>query len=244
MSSKPPASDVAQRLDEVLAAPAHMQLGELKVLTLRRQARHLFWSALILIVTCGAVPLYAGSFNEEWKNLAVLGGGALVVLLFVLVPFFRWLGRTTVVTTKRVIVRSGVLSRDRSEVPFTQIRELTVKRGLFQRIFGAGNIVLQSAGADPFVLINVPRVKGVAQSLQELVEWQYASQQFLAAQGGQGFGAPGYGTPGHGAPGYAGQGYGAPSYPYPSHPFPGNTYPGQGQAQANDGGSPVSFAQG
>lgn len=170
-----------QRLDEVLSAPAHMQLGELKVLTFRRQARRLFWSALILIATSAALPFFAGSFLEDWQNWAVLAGAALIFLLFVLIPFFRWLSRTTVVTTKRVIVRSGVFVRSRTELPFTQIREVTVKRGLLQRMFGAGSVVLQAAGADPLVLVNVPRVKKTAAALQELIEWQYASQQFLAA---------------------------------------------------------------
>lgn len=181
MISKPPAGDVVQRLDEVLSAPAHMQLGELKVLTFRRQARRLFWSALILIATSAALPFFAGSFLEDWQNWAVLAGAALIFLLFVLIPFFRWLSRTTVVTTKRVIVRSGVFVRSRTELPFTQIREVTVKRGLLQRMFGAGSVVLQAAGADPLVLVNVPRVKKTAAALQELIEWQYASQQFLAA---------------------------------------------------------------
>lgn len=177
------------RLDEALAGPAHLLTGEFRVLTFRRQARRLVWAALICIATAGAMPYYAGSFLEPWQNWAVLIGGALVLLLCVVGPYVSWLARTTTISTKRIIARSGVLTRHRTELPFAQIREVKLKRGPIQRLFGAGNIVLEAGGETPLVLSNVPRVKVVAQAIQELVEWQYASQQLLA----QGYGGPHYG---------------------------------------------------
>lgn len=182
MSSSRPTHDAAYKLDELLSQPASAQTGEYRVLTFRRHARHLLWSAVIFIALSGIIPFYAGTFIEPWQNWMVVGGGIAVAFVLVIVPFFTWLARTTTVSTRRIIMRSGVITRHRSELPLTQIRELKLKRGPIQRMFGAGDIVLQTEMSDPHVLKNVPRVKPIAQAIQELIEWQYASQQFAQQQ--------------------------------------------------------------
>lgn len=189
--------ETQHRLDALLSQPAGSHAGEYKVLKFRRHARHLVWCALIFIATSGAVAYFAGTFLEEWQNWAVLGGGALVVLLVVILPYLSWLGRTTTLTTRRIILRSGILTSHRTELPLAHIRELKLKRGPLQRLFGAGDIVLQSGVNDPVVLRNAPRVKLTARAIQELIEWHYASvqyaQPYASQQGsGQGFSGPSF----------------------------------------------------
>lgn len=190
MQSDEPRPHVTHRLDAILSQPAGSHAGEYKVVKFRRHARHLLWSALICIALAAAVPYFAGTFAEPWQNWAVYGGGGLALLLFVLMPYFGWLARTTTVSTRRIIIRSGVLTSHRSEIALTHIRELKLKRGPLQRMFGAGDIVLQTGSGDPVILTNVPKVKLTAQAIQELIEWHYSSQQFAQQQ------VPGYGFSG------------------------------------------------
>lgn len=190
MTSEATGEQAMHQLDAILSQPAGSHAGEYKVLRFRRHARHLVWPAVIAIVTAGAVPFFAWTFPEDWQDWAFFVGAAAVVIFLVLGPFFTWLARTTTVSTRRVIMRSGVLTRHRSEIQLGQIRELKLKRGPLQRIFGAGDIVLQSGSGDPQVLRNVPRVKLTAQALQALIEWHFSSQQF-AQQQQAGFGASG-----------------------------------------------------
>lgn len=162
-----------QRLAEVMANPVLAEQVELKVTRFRPHARHLFWSALIFIALAGAVPFYMNTFQEEWQNIAFLAGAALAGLLFVLAPFVSWLARTTTISTRRIIMRSGVFTQHRTEVHLAQVGEVRLKRGIIQRLFGAGNIVLQSTLGSQVILRNVPGVVGVAESLRELVHWQH-----------------------------------------------------------------------
>lgn len=166
--------DKHHRLAEVMANPDLAAQVEVKVMRFRPHARRLFWSAAILIALSGAVPYFTNSFPEEWQNWAFLAGAGGALVFFVLGPFVSWLARTTTITTRRVIVRSGVFTQHRTEVLLAQVAELKLKRGLFQRMWGAGNIILQSTHGSQVVLRNVPSIGVVSQALQELVQWQHS----------------------------------------------------------------------
>jgi uncharacterized membrane protein YdbT with pleckstrin-like domain len=56
--------------------------------------------------------------------------------------------RTThfVVTSDRLIVRSGVFSRRGREIPLERINDITFHQSLFERMLGSGDLVVESAG--------------------------------------------------------------------------------------------------
>jgi len=113
--------------------------------------------------------------------LAVAGGGRLQVVVAVLaalllsrltlVPFLRWLGTSYVVTTRRVAVRSGVLSRSGRDVPLSRINDLTFSHSLLERLLGCGTLVVESAGErGAVVLTAVPGVEQVQRTVHDLAE--------------------------------------------------------------------------
>jgi uncharacterized membrane protein YdbT with pleckstrin-like domain len=53
---------------------------------------------------------------------------------------------TLTVTNERVTIRTGILSKYTNEVYHTDIRNVQVRQGLFQRIFKAGSVGISSAG--------------------------------------------------------------------------------------------------
>ena len=94
------------------AVPA-AQPPERVVARVRRHARILILPAVLLILVAGATAYGIGIVPESWQVLAVLGGAVVVVLLGSFLPFLAWLTRRTTITTRRVIVRSGVAIRVR-----------------------------------------------------------------------------------------------------------------------------------
>jgi membrane protein YdbS with pleckstrin-like domain len=117
----------------------------------------------------------AVDFNPHWWYFAEVGaaGLGLIVLAFlvfsvdgdagkvlkwlwalafigwILATGWRWLTwRTThfVVTTDRLIVRSGVFTRKGREIPLERINDITFHQTLFERILGSGDLVVESAG--------------------------------------------------------------------------------------------------
>lgn len=82
-----------------------------------------------------------------------LGFVATLVLCFagvgLPVLFVWWLrcrGTTLTLTSRRVILRTGILSRRTNEVYHRDVRNIQVHQTLFQRIMGVGSVAVSSAG--------------------------------------------------------------------------------------------------
>lgn len=165
------------RLDALLAGEASGQPTEMKVVRFRSHGRYLAVAAVILIAACGVGGFAVGTFPEAWQNLLLLAGLLLAILLLVVVPFLQWLSRTTIISTRRVIHRSGLVTRHRREILLARIRETRVKRGIWQRLFGAGDILLMTGVHEHLVLRNVPRVTEMSQVIIDLIELQFPAHR-------------------------------------------------------------------
>lgn len=137
-------------------------------------ARHLFWSALVLVVVAGAtgyftsnLPAPLAGWAEDWMLWAAAG---VLVLLLVVVPFIAWLSRRVTITTRRVIVRDGVGSRNSTEMSHARGYTISVRRGPLQRLVGAGTVLLSNGVDAPLPIRDVPNVALVQETLADQVE--------------------------------------------------------------------------
>ena len=94
--------------------------------------------------------------------------------LFASIPLFfvawlQWMATTYTVTTKRVITRAGVLNRTGHDLPLTRISDVQQDRGLTDRIFGCGTLILQTSSDDPLLLVDVPQVMMVQLEIANLL---------------------------------------------------------------------------
>lgn len=143
---------------------------ELRVARFRGHARRLAWSAAVLIVTAGVCGYFYGNLPAPLENWMLLLAAGIVVLLLVVLPFLRWLAHVYTITTRRVIERSGVLVARRRELAHVRGYTIQVRRGILQRMWGAGTLTL-SNGVDPAMrLANVPSVALVHEALVDQVE--------------------------------------------------------------------------
>jgi membrane protein YdbS with pleckstrin-like domain len=97
---------------------------------------------------------------EGVPRLAELAVAALLVvcLLWLAGRWVRWATTSFVVTTARVVVRQGALRRTGREVLLDRVTDISYSRSLLDRLTGAGDVLLQTAGRDsPEVLACVPR---------------------------------------------------------------------------------------
>ncbi len=107
------------------------------------------------------------------------------VLLFVVLPYLVWLSRTWTITTRRVIERSGPFGANRREISHVRGYAIQLRRGLLQRMWGAGTLTL-SNGVEPALrLKNVPHAVLVHETLVDQVE----VNQILAHRDSQTFGS-------------------------------------------------------
>ncbi|MEA3078579.1 MAG: hypothetical protein QOF60_3487 [Actinomycetota bacterium] len=69
-----------------------------------------------------------------------------VNLLWLLGRFLRWRTTNFVVTTDRIIYRSGVVAKKGKEIPLERLNDISFNQTIFERILGAGDLVIESGG--------------------------------------------------------------------------------------------------
>jgi membrane protein YdbS with pleckstrin-like domain len=136
----------------------------------RAHGRRLFFPTIFLIIVAGATGYFSSWFPEEWQNWSVLAGGALLAILFFVVPAVKWLSTRYVITTRRIILRRGLLVNTRSEVMLVRAGDLTVRKSMIQAMFRSGDVRIGAGQGEFAVLRDVPRADLVSEVIGELLE--------------------------------------------------------------------------
>jgi uncharacterized membrane protein YdbT with pleckstrin-like domain len=137
---------------------------------------HPHWKTLVLpvlelLVICGLAGFLLAVVDPDVAKYVIIGVGLVLVVLAFVIPLLRWRTTLFVLTDKRVVVRTGILSRTGRDIPLTRVNDVTFSHNLIERILGCGTLVVESAGERGQVqLTEVPKVEQVQRQLYELVE--------------------------------------------------------------------------
>ena len=146
------------------------QDSERVVARLRPHGRALFWPCIALFLVAGAVGYFQGSFSQSWQNIALLAVAALLIVLLWLLPLVLWLGKRYVITTRRIILRTGFFVRIRQELLHSRGYDVTVRQNGLQSLLRSGNILINTGLDQPVVLRDVPGANLVQAALHDLME--------------------------------------------------------------------------
>ena len=95
----------------------------------------------------------------------------LFALPLVVVPFLRWRTTHYVITTHRVMVRKGIVSKSGKDITLSKITDVSFQQTLLDRIIGAGSLHIESAGDSPDENLSyIPRSNEVQQQLNRLID--------------------------------------------------------------------------
>ena len=110
------------------------------------------WLAL-LIVTLGLFLLTAvlglvgvAKINTKGVQWVIEG---IAVVLFIAYPvrrFIQWVTSHFVVTNERLMHRQGLIAKNSMEIPLDRINDVRFQQNVFERMIGAGDLVIESAG--------------------------------------------------------------------------------------------------
>ena len=133
------------------------------------------WPVVLFLVLVGATSfgaalVPAGEQQVTWR--LVLVAAALVVgAVFVAVPLLRWRTTHYVVTTHRLLYRTGILSRHGRDIGLSRITDVSYRQSLWDRVTNSGTVSIETAGeGGPTVFSDIPDSDGVQQLLAQLVE--------------------------------------------------------------------------
>ncbi|HEY2668103.1 MAG TPA: PH domain-containing protein [Actinomycetota bacterium] len=104
-------------------------------------------ASLAVVIVAAAVGVTV-TLKGPTQTYTLLGVAVFVVIWLVafLVKLAEWRTTHFVLTSDRLIVRSGVLSKEGREIPLERINDLSYHQSLFERLVGAGDLVIESAG--------------------------------------------------------------------------------------------------
>lgn len=111
---------------------------------------HWWFFAKQVVGGVGVVALLVAVFQLDGSardvGLWVFAAAAVVWAVLLLVRLARWFTTHFVVTSDRLIFRTGVLARHGREIPLERVNDITFNQSLWERIIGAGDLLIESAG--------------------------------------------------------------------------------------------------
>jgi uncharacterized membrane protein YdbT with pleckstrin-like domain len=162
-----------------MASEATLSAGERLVLKLHPHWKTLLRPILALALIAVAAPALLIFLPPHAHTAAVrLAVGAVALLAAVIlfaIPLLRWWTTSYELTTRRLRLRKGILSREGRDFPRIRISDVSFSHGLIDRLLGCGRLVVESAGEHgQLVLTEIPRVQEVQSLLFQLVEDEQA----------------------------------------------------------------------
>jgi uncharacterized membrane protein YdbT with pleckstrin-like domain len=149
--------------------------GERVELTMRPHWREVFASVLIGLLLL-AVLIYVTWLTPDdttgnWIQWISVGLGVLIAVFLVIMPILRWLTTRYVVTTHRVLVRRGVVTKTGKDITLSKITDVSFERTLLDRLTGSGTLRIESAGDSPDETFRaIPRSDRVQQVINRLID--------------------------------------------------------------------------
>ena len=115
------------------------------------------WIALlpsVLWTFAAGIALFLGYeaveaiFDDDPSTAKSIVGGIVTVawLLLALLPALRWYFTLFVLTSDRLITRQGIIAKSSREIPLERINDVTFNQSVLDRILGAGDLLVESAG--------------------------------------------------------------------------------------------------
>ena len=90
--------------------------------------------------------LKAADDQSGGVRLAIVGVALALWAWLAVNPFLQWIFTRFVLTSDRLITRSGVIAKHSKEIPLERINDVTFTQTILDRALGAGDLLVESAG--------------------------------------------------------------------------------------------------
>ena len=101
---------------------------------------------LVASVVFGVVSrVYLDGRDEEVASYVAIIAIALSALWLV-TRYAKWANTNFVITSDRIIFRSGVVAKSGIEIPLERVNNVLFSQSLFERLLGAGDLLIESGG--------------------------------------------------------------------------------------------------
>jgi uncharacterized membrane protein YdbT with pleckstrin-like domain len=130
------------------------------------------FAAFLVVVALGAGEVVVPSGKLQAIERLVLVVVAIALLVWwTALPVIAWRATVYEVTTRRMRIRDGIITRNGRDIPLSRITDVSFRKGILDRLLGCGTLVVESAGEHgELTLSEIPHVERVSGLLFQLVE--------------------------------------------------------------------------
>ena len=108
-----------------------------------------FAEAATSFAVSGVLWLFVfGQENPKEFLTYPIGVIALGALVWLFVRYLKWRTTYFVITSDRLIYRHGVIAKAGIEIPLERVNNVNFKQSIFERLIGAGDLLIESGGED------------------------------------------------------------------------------------------------
>ena len=141
-------------------------------------------SALVASIVLGIAAKVAVDGDTEdvlsWIAIVLI----VVSALWLILRYAKWATTNFVITSDRIIFRSGIIAKSGIEIPLERVNNVLFNQSIFERVLGAGDLLIESggeAGQQRFTDIRRPeRVQNLIHAQMEVNE----ARRFSGVDGG------------------------------------------------------------
>lgn len=154
---------------------------------------HPHWSDYLLPLVALVAGVFSGMATLRWTESGTTERTALTIaalavlvgsMLWVVARYLRWANTHLVITTDRLVFRTGILAKRGVEVPLERVNAVHFRQGIVQRMVGAGELTIETGGDDGQLHFTaVRRPAAVQRTLHEQMD---AAQRRRLASAGAG----------------------------------------------------------
>jgi Bacterial PH domain len=130
----------------------YLALDERKICEVRRHPALLLGvglQTLAVFVLAAALGTITSPGRGNDVIDTILGLVALAFLIRFALAFVQWWLTRIIVTDRRIVEVSGVLSRRIASMPLPQVTDTTYRRSIWGRLLGYGDLIVESPGRHP-----------------------------------------------------------------------------------------------
>ena len=144
--------------------------GESVVISTRTHPKALLVPVFWLVVSMAAAVYLDSLVDNAVAEIVVWVLAAAAVVWLFLRPLVIWLTASYTITNRRLITRSGVITRRGHDIPLSRISDVAYELGLVDRMLGCGTLIISDASTHGRVsLPDIPRVEETQRRLNQLL---------------------------------------------------------------------------
>ncbi|MGH2753284.1 MAG: PH domain-containing protein [Actinomycetota bacterium] len=135
------------------------------------------WVALVkpvlwtILIVAAWIAAFALIDPNQTAGLIISVVAVALICYFAVFPALRWATTHFVLTTDRLITRFGIVAKNSREIPLERINDVAFNQSVLERMLGAGDLLIESAGERGQNRIsNVRRPEEVQLSIYKAVE--------------------------------------------------------------------------